>query len=161
MPITSWPFLRSLCWLEQYYNSFHFSEDNPQNLTELCCVMTTLVLSFKTICYCFRLPNCFPHHQNIWRRLFTLHLSFLNIPIISNFLFQFSPNNFRKNSCSLITVMSCKDRLRYNFRKCRNQPHHWWFSFGRVPNFFASLSKLKREPNGDDVSHNVPILLAT
>ena len=92
MPITSWAFLCSLCWLKQtilYYNSLHFSEGIPQNLAELCCVMTTFVLSLKTICYCFRLPNCFPHHQNIWRRLFTLNLSFLNIPSLVTFCFHF------------------------------------------------------------------------
>ena len=89
MPITSWAFLCSLCWLKHYYNSFHFSEYNPQNLTEICCVMTTFVLSLKNLCYCFRLPNCFPHHQNIWRGLFILHLCFLNIPLLVTFCFNF------------------------------------------------------------------------
>ena len=120
-----------------------------------------LCFVFKNYLLLFQIAKLFSSPPEYLAQTVHLTFEFSKYSLISNFLFQFPPNNFRKNSCSLIAVMSCKDRLRYNFRKCRNQPHHWWFSFGRVPNFFASLSKLKREPNGDDVSHIVPILLAT
>ena len=41
------------------YMFFHFSEDNPQNLTELCCVITTFVLSLKNYLLLFQIVKLF------------------------------------------------------------------------------------------------------